>query len=80
MNTEALKELFALKTGVNFSDVLSDQDYYKENKPAIYSVWDSLYTLLIIIEDHDENFQRYESSLYDVQCHKKEFDKALAKI
>ena len=79
MNTEALKKLFALKSGVNFTDVRNNQNFYKKQKPAIFNAWDTLDVLLMIIEDAEENFY-YDSSAYDIKYQKNEFKKALSKI
>lgn len=79
MNTEALKKLFALKSGVSFSEVRNNQNFYKKQKPAIFNAWDALDVLLMIIEDAEENFY-YESSAYDIKYQKNEFKKALSKI
>lgn len=79
MNTEKLIKLFNLKSGVNFSDVQKDQNFYKKHKPAIFNAWDTLDVLLMIIEDDEENFY-YESSAYDIKYQKNEFKKALAKL
>jgi len=78
MNTQKLIQLFNLKSGVEFSKVEKQQDWYKKNKTAIFNAYDELNTLIMLIDYADDNNDDYAEQ--DIKDQKNEFKKALLKL
>ena len=86
MNTQAAKNLFTRKTGVEFNEVRKNMFFYYEQKPAIFAAWTALDVLIEMQSNLDEYFnpisEEFEIKEYEIeiQAQAKEFFHALSKL